>query len=135
MAENGVADLARIIGREILRRLRRDLAAHILRGMWGTNYPLAAARPHPARRMWWMVATIALTLAVPSFILRLGAPAHAQPPVIKAWLAANAQCKGVHGDDPKTAKACEKRDQIGARLKRRGCVYQEDGDWWKCPHH
>jgi hypothetical protein len=32
-------------------------------------------------------------------------------------------------------KACAKRDEIGARLERRGCVYQEDGDWWKCPHH
>ena len=31
-------------------------------------------------------------------------------------------------------QACEKRDQISARLKRRGCLYQEDGDWWKCPH-
>ena len=34
-------------------------------GMWVTNNPLAAARPHMAhrRRMWWMVVTIALTLA------------------------------------------------------------------------
>jgi hypothetical protein len=54
--------------------------------------------------------------------------------VLTAWLAANAACKGGHGDDPKTAKACEKRDQIGARLKRRGCLYEESGDWWKCPH-
>ena len=84
--------------------------------------------------MWWMVVTIARTLAVLCFVLRLATPAHAQSPLITAWLAANAECKGGHGDDPKTAQACEKRDQIGARLKRRGCVYQEAGDWWKCPH-
>jgi hypothetical protein len=88
-------------------------------------------------RMWWMVVTIAtipLTLAALSIVLRLATPAHAQRPMITGWLAANADCKGGPGDDPKTTKACEKRDQIGARLKRRGCVYQEDGDWWKCPH-
>jgi hypothetical protein len=80
------------------------------------------------------VASIALTFAVLSPVLRLTAPAHAQAPVLTAWLAANAECKGGHGDDPKTAQACKKRDEIGARLKRRGCVYQEAGDWWKCPH-
>jgi hypothetical protein len=105
--------------------------------MWTTNNPLTPARPRPARqrRMWRMVAAIALTWLAPSFVLRLAAPAHAQPPVLTAWLAANAECKGGHGDDPKTAKACKQRDEIGARLKRRGCTYQEDGDWWKCPHH
>ena len=80
------------------------------------------------------VVTIALTGPVIAFVLRLGDPAHAQPPLITAWLAANAECKGGHGDDAKTAQACQKRDQIGARLTRRGCLYQEAGDWWKCPH-
>ena len=80
-----------------------------------------------------MAATIAPVLAGLGFVLPPAGPAQAQPPVLTAWLAANAECKGGHGD-PKTAKACEKRDQIGARLKRRGCVYQEDGDWWRCPH-
>ncbi len=81
-----------------------------------------------------MVVTIALALAVPSFVLQPGAPAYAQSPMLTAWLAANSQCKGGHAGDPKTAATCAKRDQIGARLKRRGCAYQEDGDWWKCPH-
>ena len=81
---------------------------------------------------WWMwsmvltIATIALTFAVLSIAPR---------PVITAWLATNAECKGGHADDPKTLKACEMRDQISARLKRRGCLYQEEGDWWKCPTH
>jgi hypothetical protein len=82
-----------------------------------------------------VVVTIALTFAALCFFLRLAAPAHAQRPIITGWLAANAECKSGPGDDPKTIKASEKRDEIGGRLKRRGCVCQEDGDWWKCPHH
>ena len=78
---------------------------------------------------------IALALAMHCFVLRPGAPAHAQSPMITGWLATNAECKSGRSDDPKTAQACEKRDQISARLKRRGCVYQEDGDWWKCGRH
>ena len=100
-----------------------------------TNSPLGAARPHMAhrRRMWWMVVSIALTLVL-CFVIRLATPAHAQSPLITAWLAANAECRGGRADDPKTLQACEKRDMVSARLKRRGCLYQEVGDWWKCPH-
>jgi hypothetical protein len=86
------------------------------------------------RRMWWMVVVV-LTLAALCFVLPLAVPAHAQSPQITGWLAANAECKSSPPNDPKTAKACERRDQISARLKRRGCLYQENGDWWKCPHH
>jgi hypothetical protein len=84
--------------------------------------------------MWRMVVTIALMFAALCFVLQLATPAHAQRPIITGWLAANTECKSGPGDDPKTIKACAKRDEIGARLKRRGCLYQ-DGDWWKCPHH
>lgn len=59
--------------------------------------------------------------------------AHAQSPMVQGWLAANVQCKSGPGDEPKTRQACARRDQLGEKLKRRGCVYQEDGDWWKCP--
>ena len=82
-----------------------------------------------------MVVTIGLTAVALSFVPRLATPAHAERPVITAWLAANSECKGGHSDDPKTLRACERRDQINARLKHRGCIHQEDGDWWKCPHH
>jgi hypothetical protein len=104
--------------------------------MLATNNPLAAARPNVGRRprKWRMVVTIALTMAALSFVPRLAAPAHAQSPLIQGWLAVNTMCKGGHGDDPKTLQACARRDQLGAKLKRRGCLYQEDGDWWKCPH-
>ena len=79
-----------------------------------------------------MAVTLALTSAAASLVLESAAPAQAQPPVLTAWLAANSDCKA---GGPKAAQACEKRDQISARLKRRGCVYQQDGDWWRCPHH
>jgi hypothetical protein len=74
--------------------------------------------------------TIPLALAV----LRFADPAQAQSPLIQGWLAVNAECKSGPSDSPKTQKACERRDQLSARLKRRGCSYQEDGDWWKCRH-
>lgn len=78
--------------------------------------------------------TIVLVLAMPGFVLGLAAPVHAQSPLIQGWLAANTECKGGRSDDPKTQQACERRDKLGARLKRRGCLYQENGDWWKCRH-
>jgi hypothetical protein len=103
--------------------------------MWAAKNPLAAARAQTGRRRAWrVVATIALPLAALCFVIRLAAPAHAQPPLITAWHVLNAECKGGRSDDPKTLKACEKREQVSARLKRRGCLYKEDGDWWKCPH-
>ncbi len=64
----------------------------------------------------------------------LGFPANAMSPMLQGWLAVNSQCKGGQADDPKTQKACAKRDELSARLKHRGCEYQEDGDWWKCRH-
>ena len=62
------------------------------------------------------------------------APAHAQSPLIQGWLAQNTLCKGGVSDDPKTQKACKLRDALNERLKRRGCEYQAEGDWWRCPH-
>ncbi len=81
-----------------------------------------------------MALTVALALAAPCVVPLIGATAYAQPPVLTAWLALNAQCRGGPPDDPKTVQACKKREEVSARLKRRGCVYQEDGDWWKCRH-
>jgi hypothetical protein len=99
--------------------------------------PLTVPRPRAARRRrtWRTALAIAFAAAVLCLVLRLPTPAHAQPPIVTAWQALNAQCKGGHSDDPKTVEACKKRDEVSARLKRRGCLYQEDGDWWKCPHH
>jgi hypothetical protein len=114
------------------QRLRRNLAADISYGMRTSNSPSAAGCAQ-ARRRRRACATLALTLAALCVILRLGAPAHAQTPVVQLWVLLNAKCKGGSPDDPKTQQACEKREKYNARLKRRGCVYQEDGDWWKCP--
>ena len=72
---------------------------------------------------------MALALAAP-----VSSPAEAQSPMIQGWLAANTACKGGPSDNPRTQKACARRDELGAKLKRRGCEYQEDGDWWRCPH-
>ena len=52
----------------------------------------------------------------------------------EAWVAQGALCKGGNPDDPKTKAACARRAAVGERLKRRGCEYQADGDWWKCLH-
>jgi len=84
-----------------------------------------------ARRI---VVTIAPIFAVLGLILPLATPAQAQSPLIQGWLYANSECKDGPADSPKTQKACETRDRLGAKLKRRGCVYQEDGDWWRCRH-
>ena len=77
---------------------------------------------------------LAVTAAVRGVFVRLAAPAHAMSPMLQGWLAANTECRSGPPDDPKAQQACKRRDQVGERLKRRGCVYQEDGDWWRCPH-
>jgi hypothetical protein len=116
------------------KRLQRARAADILCSMGATNNSLAAARAQSGRRQraWRIGATVALTLA--ALCLRLATAAHAQSPLLQGWLASNAICKGDPSDDPKTLRACENRDRLSVKLKRRGCSYQEDGDWWKCPH-
>ena len=103
--------------------------------MQASNKSLAATRAPSGRRRpaWRIGATVALPLAALCLGLPL-TPARAQSPLLTGWLASNALCKGGRGDDPKTLQACEKRDKLGERLKRRGCSHQEDGDWWKCPH-
>jgi hypothetical protein len=98
--------------------------------MWNNLSTAGRAGAAPRRRAW---ATVALTLVLLCAALRLGAPAHAQNPLLQSWELLNAECRGGHGDDPKTQRACEKREWEGARLQRKGCVYHEDGDWWKCP--
>src|SRR5215469_11865239 len=100
--------------------------------MWTAKHPLAARRAHMRRRTSRVAVIIGLPLAALYFLLAV--PAHAQSPMIQGWMAVNAECKGGVPDDPKTRKACARRDDLSAKLKRRGCLYQEDGDWWKCPH-
>ncbi len=78
--------------------------------------------------------TIALAALLLCLVLGLAAPARAQSPLIQGWLASNSQGKGGPADDPKVVQACKTRDRLNERLKRRGCSYQADGDWWRCPH-
>jgi hypothetical protein len=101
--------------------------------MWAARRALAAARAREARRRR-IVAAIALTVAAVCVVVRLDAPAHAQPLSVQLWGLLNEKCKDGLPDDPKTAQACAKREQYTAKLQRRGCLFQEDGGWWKCPH-
>ena len=57
------------------------------------------------------MATIALTLPVLCVILRLGAAAHAETPMVQVWRLFNAKCRDGRTDDPKTQQACEKREK------------------------
>jgi invasion protein IalB len=59
-------------------------------------------------------------------VASLAAPAQALTVQEQGWQVANSKCKA--GD----AKQCELRDRLSAVLKRHGCLYHEDGDWWKC---
>lgn len=113
--------------------MRRGLAPGISYGMLAPGSALAAAGAREARRRR-TVKTIALTIAVLCVVPRLGAPAHAQPASVQSWELLNEECKDGRPDDPKTAQACAKREQYTAKLQRRGCLFQEDGGWWKCPH-
>jgi hypothetical protein len=115
--------------------LRRRYAADKNRGIGLEGDVLAAEYaegPRPARRRRSEVA-----LATAAIALALSCPtsARAQSPMIQGWMAVNSICKGNMSDDAKTKAACKRRDDLSAKLKRRGCQYQEDGDWWKCPHH
>jgi hypothetical protein len=103
--------------------------------MLAASNPSAAARAQDGRRwrVWRIVRTIALTMAVLGVVLHPAAPARAVTPMVQLWGLLNAKCKGGSPDDPKTQQACDKREKYSDRLKRKGCVYQEDGDWWKCP--
>jgi type II secretory pathway component PulL len=119
-----------------IQRLHRGLAADISWGMYAVSNLLAAARAEEGRprRAWRILRTVALTVAVVGVVFRLGAPAHAQKLTVQLWGLLNEKCKDGLPDDPKTAQACAKREQYSAKLQRYGCVYHEDGGWWKCPH-
>lgn len=75
-----------------------------------------------ARRRIAILTALMAALAFAS----LTDPAHALTVQEQGWQVANSKCKA--GD----AKQCELRDRLSSVLKRHGCVYHDDGDWWKC---
>jgi hypothetical protein len=77
----------------------------------------------PARRI---IATLMPLLAALACAAALTTPARALTVQEQGWQVANSKC---HDGD---AKQCELRDRLSAVLKRHGCLYHEDGDWWKC---
>jgi hypothetical protein len=51
--------------------------------------------------------------------------------LLTAWYSLNLQCRGGADDDSQTVKACDRRSEIDAKLKRAGCSYRM-GDRWVC---
>jgi hypothetical protein len=98
--------------------------------MWAAGSALAAACAQEARRRR-IAKTVAVTMSALCVVPRLGA---AEPLSVQLWGLLNEKCKDGRPDDPKTVQACAKREQYTAKLQRRGCLFQEDGGWWKCPH-
>lgn len=74
------------------------------------------------KRAGWITGIATVFVLAASFAL----PAQALTVQEQGWQVANSKCKS--GD----AKQCVLRDQLSAVLKRHGCVYHDDGDWWKC---
>ena len=89
----------------------------------------AACAQEAGRRR--IAKTVALTM---SALCVVPALAPAEPLSVQLWGLLNEKCKDGRPDDPKTVQACAKREQYTAKLQRRGCLFQEDGGWWKCPH-
>jgi hypothetical protein len=83
-------------------------------------------RNFAARKPAGIIQTLTPPLAALLFGSFLSTPAQAITTLEQGWQVSNSKCKG--GD----AKQCELRDRLSAVLKRKGCVYHEDGDWWKC---
>jgi hypothetical protein len=54
-----------------------------------------------------------------------------QRALVTAWQALNEDCRGGHGDDPATDKACDRRTVISTQLGAQGCRYHM-GDYWTC---
>jgi hypothetical protein len=42
--------------------------------------------------------------------------------LIKQYDALDVKCRGGHGDDPATLRACDKREAVGKKLEKR-CTY------------
>ena len=86
------------------------------------NAPFAACRNRAQR----IIAGLVPLLSALALAASLSAPAHALTVQEQGWQVANSKCNS--GD----AKQCELRDRLSVVLKRHGCVYHEDGNWWKC---
>ena len=91
------------------------------RWVWAGTLPVAARRDEAAHhRAPDPVAGGARIRRV------LSRSAHALTLQEQGWQVANSKCQS--GD----AKQCELRDQLSGALKRKGCLFHEDGGWWKC---
>jgi hypothetical protein len=72
------------------------------------------------------IAGLMPLLGALAFAAALTSPAHALTLQEQGWQVANSKCQAGE------AKQCELRDQLSGALKRKGCLFHEDGGWWKC---
>jgi len=54
--------------------------------------------------------------------------------LVKKYDALDVKCRGGHGDNPATMRACDKRDAIGRKLEKAHCVYipSPHPTGWEC---
>jgi hypothetical protein len=80
-----------------------------------------------------LLAALAATAALP---VRAGTAGPAA--LLEAWAAANADCRGGRGDDPRTWEACTRRDALDGRLAAAGWCYGRPDEpnyrrvWHRC---
>jgi hypothetical protein len=94
----------------------------------GARLPARGSGGHCVRRKGALriIARPILLLSALAVAATLLVPARALTVQEQGWQVANSKCEA--GD----AKQCELRDRLSVVLKRHGCVYHEDGNWWKC---
>jgi len=78
------------------------------------------------KRAQRIAATLMPPLAALAFAAALTSPAYALTLQEQGWQVANSKCQAGE------TKQCELRDQLSGALKRKGCLFHEDGGWWKC---
>ncbi len=47
--------------------------------------------------------------------------------LISKWTDLNSQCRGGSGDDPKTQRACDRREEVGKQIDQAGWCYGREG--------
>ncbi len=88
------------------------------------------------RSIWGWVISTALWAALPSSPLL--AHSAEDEPLLQDYARYNGRCRGGHGDDMETWRACGARDYVGFLLNRRGWCFGTDNqysfemEWHRC---
>ncbi|MGD9739103.1 MAG: hypothetical protein AB7O56_11140 [Bauldia sp.] len=96
------------------------------------------------------IAVLVLALLLPATLaeaqgVTFGAATYTKPisamtegELIDMWVVENGQCRGGHGDDPETWRACGRRDLLDLELDGRGWCYGRANEpatqnaWHRC---